>query len=419
MITHKLGILLALTMGLGACQNMENKQETNISQQYKQGSFAYDLDFLKSKGEVFVLTNRSGEAQVVVSAKYQGKVFTSTAEGPGGKSFGWINYQAFDGEQDPHMNAYGGENRLWLGPEGGKFSIFFAPGSDMEFKNWVTPPAIDTESWELISSNEREVSLQKESTLLNYAGTKLNTRIQRQVRILENEEIERKLGLHLDTAKVKAVGFSTDNTLTNVGKEAWTRESGAPCIWILDMFTPSATTTSILPYNTDVHAGKGLDAQSRVATTDYFGEIPEDRIQYENGVLFFKADGKSRGKIGLGPERAKPIAGSYDAENKILTLTTFDVDPEAVYLNQEWSTDKDPFQGDAVNAYNDGPLEDGSQMGPFYEIESVSPAAFLQAGQSLSHQHQVFHFTGNAASLDQIAQKVLGVSLEKVQEAFQ
>ena len=23
------------------------------------------------------------------------------------------------------MNAYGGENRLWLGPEGGKYSLFF------------------------------------------------------------------------------------------------------------------------------------------------------------------------------------------------------------------------------------------------------------------------------------------------------
>ena len=53
------------------------------------------------------------------------------------------------------------------------------------------------------------------------------------------------------------------------------------------------------------------------------------------------------------------------------------------YLNQEWNIIKPPFSGDAVNAYNDGPLADGSQMGPFYEIETVSPAAFLKPGESI------------------------------------
>ncbi|MGH2624705.1 MAG: DUF6786 family protein, partial [Sphingobacterium sp.] len=85
------------------------------------------------------------------------------------------------------------------------------------------------------------------------------------------------------------------------------------------------------------------------------------------------------------------------------------------YLNQEWTPDKDPFTGDAMNAYNDGPLADGSQMGPFYEIESVSPAAFLKPKEEMSHQHYVFHFTGDELALDEIAQKVLGISLKEVQ----
>ena len=29
-------------------------------------------------------------------------------------------------------------------------------------------------------------------------------------------------------------------------------------------------------------------------------------------VLYFKADGKSRGKLGVVPGKAKPFAGSYD-----------------------------------------------------------------------------------------------------------
>ena len=94
------------------------------------------------------------------------------------------------------------------------------------------------------------------------------------------------------------------------------------------------------------------------------------------------------------------------------------MDSSAKYLNQEWNTTKPTFSGDAVNAYNDGPLADGSQMGPFYEIESVSPAAFLKPGQSLSHKHIVFHFTGNEKELNEIAQKLLGVSLEEIQRNF-
>ena len=84
------------------------------------------------------------------------------------------------------------------------------------------------------------------------------------------------------------------------------------------------------------------------------------------------------------------MAASYDHLNKLLTITTFNISSELPYLNQEWNTDADPFKGDAVNAYNDGPLEDGSQMGPFYELESVSPGAFLSPGQRMEHFHNVY-----------------------------
>ena len=93
---------------------MDSTDSTN----FKEGSFGFDHKFLSKHDSLIVLKNKSGESKVIVSAKYQGKVFTSTAEGDQGRSFGWINYKAFTESVDPHMNAYGGENRLWLGPEG-------------------------------------------------------------------------------------------------------------------------------------------------------------------------------------------------------------------------------------------------------------------------------------------------------------
>lgn len=376
----------------------------------KHGSFGYDKEFLQKKDSGLVLLQSGdGLSQVIVSAKYQGKVFTSTADGLEGKSYGWVNYKAFEGPEDPHMNAYGGEDRLWLGPEGGIFSLYFKPGAKMEFDNWKTPAAIDTEPWTLVNSSKSSVSMSKEMQLLNYAGTTLQIKLDRSVNLLEKENIQSELGVQVPST-VKSVAFQTVNSLTNTGGQAWNEKTGAPCMWNLDMLAPSDTCIIVIPYNEN--------ATGKVATTDYFGEIEKDRIKYSNGILYFKADGKSRGKLGLSPQRAKTMAGSYDAINQVLTIVKFDLHREGKYLNQEWRTDRAPFSGDAVNAYNDGPLADGNQMGPFYELESVSPAAFLKPGEAQVHHHSVFHFSGDKEALNEISQKLLGVSIKEIENKF-
>ncbi len=366
------------------------------------GTFGYDLAFLQKKDSLVILRSSDGLAKAIISPKYQGKVFTSTADGDTGRSFGWINYKTFDAKPDSHMNAYGGEDRLWLGPEGSKFALFFKPGTKMEFSNWHTPAAFDHEKWELLSKNDTEVMLTKNMTLQNYAGTNLNVKVDRNVSLMSRKEIMISMDIQPDST-VKIVGIKTENTITNVGSVAWSTTTGAPCLWNLDMFTPSPGVRVIIPYHDNV--------PGKIATTDYFGQIPPDRVSTEQGFLYFKADGKSRGKLGMPAKRTKGIAGSYDQINNVLTIITFDVDPGAIYLNQEWTPGKDPLIGDAVNAYNDGPLADGTQMGPFYELESVSPGAFLKPGEKMIHNHNVFHFTGSKASLDKIALKVLGVSI--------
>lgn len=407
--------LLMIIMIASSCNDSGQKKSAGSNEQdsYQPGSFGYDVHFLQQHDDsMVVLKNDSGTAQVIVSPKYQAKVFTSTAEGDSGLSFGWVNYKAFSGEPDAHMNAYGGENRFWLGPEGGKFSLFFKPGTQMVFANWKTPAAFDTEPWKITGKTSQSVTLQKTMQLTNYKGTDLEVLVGRSITILTPAEIAEKIGVTPDTS-VRAVAYQTDNIITNTGKAAWTEATGMPCIWMLDMFRPSPATVIVIPF-------KNLRGEpfSKIATTNYFGEIPADRLKHTDSLLFFKADGKSRGKLGIVPGYAKPLAGSYDPRHKVLTIMMFDLDSSAKYLNQEWNTTKPSFDGDAVNTYNDGPLADGSQMGPFYEIESVSPAAFLKPGQSLSHHHAVFHFTGDEKALDALSQKLLGVSLETIQKEF-
>lgn len=384
--------------------------ENTTMKELSKGSFGYDANFLQQRdSSLIVLKSEDGQSQVIISPKYQAKVFTSSADGLNGKSFGWVNYKAFDGPVDAHMNAYGGEDRLWLGPEGGVFSLYFKPGAKMEFANWKTPEPIDTESWSLQSADASKVAMNKSMTLTNYAGTVLKILANRTISLIAPKDINADLGIELPQ-ETKSVAFRTSNSITNNGQNAWDEKTGAPCMWNLDMFTPSEACTIVIPYNNA--------AGGKVATTDYFGEIAKDRVHYENGILYFKADGKSRGKLGIPPARVKNVAGSYDGTDNVLTIVKYDIDPSGKYLNQEWRTDRAPFSGDAMNAYNDGPLEDGTQMGPFYEIESVSPTAFLKPGEKLTHNHNVYHFTGNKSALSEIAKKVLGVSVEEIEKAF-
>ena len=394
-------IILTMSVICASC-----KQPVPHSEPAK-GSFGYDKAFILKHDSTAVILGK-GEAQVLVSAKYQAKVFTSTAEGDTGKSFGWIHYDAFEKPIDPHMNAYGGENRFWLGPEGGAFSLFFQKGAEQKFDNWHTPPAYDSEPWELVKHDDTAATFHKTMQFKNFAGTAFSLTVDRKVKLVQPNAFQLLLGIDVPTA-VKAVGYRTENTVTNTGNFAWDKTTGMPCTWMLDMFPPSDQTTIVIPVK------NGIGAPS---TNDYFGEIPPARLRVLDSVIYFKADGKQRGKLGVHPTRAKNVAGSYDAAHRVLTIILYDVSPLSKYLNQEWRTDKDPFSGDAMNAYNDGPLPTGGQLGPFYELESVSSPHFLAPGHSATHWHSVFHFTGSESDLDYISEKVLGVHIGQIKAAL-
>jgi len=389
------------------------KKDIKVSQnQFEKGTFGYDLQFLQSKDSVIVLAK--GDAQIIVSPKYQGKVFTSTTSGAEGKSFGWINYKALSSDSIvPHINAYGGEDRMWLGPEGGQFSIFFKPGAKMVFDNWQTPAGLDTEPWKLVSKDSVQVMMKKELKLENYSGTQFNVVLGRQVKLISDNDLVHLLGITPE-AGMKWVGFESQNTLTNSGTEKWTKEKGTLCIWMLGMLNPSDSGTVVIPYVQGDEKVLG-----KIATTNYFGEIPANRIKTENGILYFKIDGKHRSKLGLSDKRAGSLAGSYDAINKILTVVKFNK-PESTqgYINQLWEIQKEPFKGDVINSYNDGPLDNGDQLGPFYELETSSPAAFLAPGESITHTQQIFHFVGDEAQLNVVSQKIFGVSINKIKAVF-
>jgi hypothetical protein len=402
--------------GCGAAQQAPSPPEPA-------GQFESDLTFLREHTDVVVLSDASGTAQVVVAPEYQGRVMTSTTGGADAPSFGWIGRAAIVARQrQPHINVFGGEDRFWLGPEGGQFSLYFKPGDPFDLDHWQVPEAIDWGKWDVDSRTANAVHFRKHISLANYTGTRFDMEVSRTIRLLTAEDFAAYLGEPLDAAQgrllgdgVRMVAFESSNTVKNVGRNPWLPESGLVSVWILGMFTPSPDTTIAIPFVAGPESARGP-----VVNDAYFGKVPDDRLRVKESVVFFRGDGQYRSKIGLSPLRARSVAGSYDGKRRVLTLVQYTQPPDAdAYVNSMWEIQREPFKGDVINSYNDGPPAPGKPpLGPFYELETSSPALRLSPAQQHTHVHRTFHLAGSEADLDRIAGATLGVGLAELTGVF-
>ncbi|CAA6679933.1 FIG00412973: hypothetical protein [Lentimonas sp. CC4] len=410
LLTGALGAASLLTVGC------------NSTSMTDAGDYSNDVAFMKQHTPIVLLTQ--GDASVAVAPDYQGRVMTSTYDQQSGPSFGWINRPVIEtglmseedaaGKLEEHIYIFGGEERFWLGPEGGQYALYFKPGDKFEFSDWKTPAVIDTEPFELVKQTNTSASFRKETELMNFSGTVFNMEIERTVSLLDAKATAELLGVELPEG-VRLVGYETDNRITNTGDKAWKPETGLPSIWILGMYNPSPETTVVIPFE------KGGDEALGPRVNDtYFGKVPAEYLRVEKQKLFFKGDGTRRGKIGISPQRSKGIAGSYDAAGQVLNIVTYNVqDAPNGYVNSMWELQDEPYAGDVINSYNDGSPEPGvDPLGPFYELETSSPAAALKPGETMRHVQRTFHIQGSEEALNPLARRLLGAPLETIKTAF-
>jgi hypothetical protein len=377
-------------------------------------TFAQDVAFLKAHKETIELVSADGQSRIAVVPAYQGRVLTSTARGPDGTSYGFIHYPYVEaGKLVPHINIPGGEDRFWMGPEGGQFAIFFKKGDKFTLDDWQTPAPIDSDAYAVASKTDTSVTFRHDCSVSNFSGAKFNVRIDRTVRLVDRAAAAELL--HADLGKTACVAYESENTITNTGEAAWTKDTGLLSIWVLGMYKPSPRATVVIPFRPGTEEDFGP-----VVNDKYFGAISADRLVVRQNVLFFKADGQSRGKIGITPRRARPVMGAYDADRNVLTLVTYTLPPNATdYVNSMWEQQKDPYAGDAANSYNDGPSTPGGKpFGPFFELETSSPAAALAPSASMTHTHRTIHLEGPREDLDRIAKATLNVGLDDIEKVF-
>jgi hypothetical protein len=378
-------------------------------------SFGDDVEFLRRHTETVVLADARGAARVALCPALQGRVAVSTAGGEAGASFGWLNRGLIASRKlVPHMNVFGGADRFWLGPEGGQFSLFFAPGAPQDLAHWQTPAPIDAEPFALADQAQDHAVLHKTMRLTNASGTVFDLEVEREVRLHPADWTWRQTGA-AGNGRVAVVGFETRNRVTNRGPAPWRRETGLISIWIAGTFAPSPSTILVLPYRLPSDSDLGPVVNDR-----YFGRVPAHRLLTREGAVYFRGDGQHRAKIGIPPRYARAALGSYDAGAGLLTIVSY---PQPAgphdYVSSLWEQQSDPYAGDAVNAYNDGPATPGAApFGPFYELETSSPALALGPGESAEHVQRTLHFTGAPGDLDPVARGALGVGVGEITSAF-
>lgn len=372
--------------------------KTNKSKKFKE-----DVSFVQKYQNTITLKNRTSAILIVPS--YEARVMTSTTNSDSSFSNGYLDYDFIKSNSiKKGGNAYGGEDRLWLGPLGSKYTLFY-DGKDIKGENWFIPKAIDAEPYEQLSLTGTSVHFRKNTNLKNNIGTIFNISIDRKIKIFSKSEIENQLHINLPLT-ISSVGFQSKNIITNLGDD-WVEKEGIIAPWVLGMFKGNKKSVTVFPIKNA--QDKNIDIRK------YLNSFSEERMKIKDSALFFKTDGLFRSKIGVPKQHAKSIIGNYDAKNSILTIVTFSFNHHDNFLSSvEKEIDK-LYDGDVVNSYNNS----GKESSPtFFELESAASGKILKSGKTNTHIHNTFHFEGDETALSSLSKQLLGCNLNIIKSRF-
>ena len=371
---------------------------------YKEGSFGKDLSFLNQHIETVVL--KEGERQIIVSSEFQGRVFSSTSKGLDGASYGWFDKRVIASDSAKQsISKVGGVSRIWFGPDQGENNVFGVLDQDTQEVVRVIPIDLEKLPFLILEKSETSIIIGNKMHIKNLKGFDFYIDVKRKIQLLLTKEIESNLKISLNDS-IDFVAYSAETSMTNIGNENWTKEQGLISLWELGCMQPTPKTTVVIPLK-----GK-LDAAN-----SYFTPLDDTRIKIKDNVLFYRADANYFNKIGTLPENSRSYFGSYSPELNLLTVVRYNFIGEEDYVNAI-PDNTDPYKGDVINVFNDGKLGDAGPFGPFYELETSSPARALKVGEDIAHTHETYHFEGSKEALNTISDAVFGVDLETVENTL-
>lgn len=372
--------------------------------------FSELLELLADTGhESFLLTGGSPGREVLCAPSLVGRVMSSTFDARRGNALGWIGVDAIKkGPVDPIFNNFGGEERLWFGPEGSQFGLHFARWPQ-NLTNYRVQPAVSSQAYQVtqISQDRDFLVMEARIELTNLAGTDFKLNVRRTIRMVESCPYSLGGG-----RRVESFGFQSETLVTNVSEFPIRKETGLICCWTLGQHPNIDGCFVVLPFKPG-----SVQRLGKPIRLDYCkdlcpgGIFPRARWSLGKNRALFQSDGKCRTKLAVSPARAVCRLGSVNFDGDELIINDFDCYPELPYVAPYWRhlSAEEILDGEALSCYIDGPDESGQRDGNFYELETLSPALPLQPRESFLHRNRVLHIRGSQASIESIATRFLHV----------
>ena len=370
-----------------------------------------------------VLQGEDQNKVVVVTPELVGRVLCTGLDGIEGYTDcyideGQIKKGAAQSERAGKWSSFGGEERIWLAPEGGKYGLYYQQGEAQEFQNYMVPESLNSTRYQVMGKSEDggSVTFKAPLQLVNYQGTNFDLEIVRKVQILESCPYALGFG-----HKIESVGFETNTWVRNVGDKPLTRESGAIGVWTLGQFPAKDHSVIIVPFRSGPDSLLGPVLNTEYFKTDMIdttkaprGHTYGDYWEVKEDFALVKANGSVMTKIEMGPKRSLGRLASVDLQEFEMTIVEFRMYPELDYVASYWLPyDANPYDGAAISVFV---LSKEAGVPPFYELEVISPALFLQPSEQYQHISRTYHLRGDRDTIAQICQRHLNADLETLQE---
>ena len=243
-------------------------------------------------------------------------------------------------------------------PKAASSRLYFSQGDAFDLDHWQVPEAFDWGKWDVDSKSADAVRFRRRMTLVNYSGTPLDVDVDRNVRLLRPADFATHLGTQLWTGRshggIRIVQHDHERRARAVAAQFGARVR-------LDSRDVHAVSQD--DNHDSLRARRGIDAGPRRQRRVLRQSAVRSPARDKDRSIFFRGDGQYRSKIGLSPSRARSVAGSYDDERHVLTLVQYTRPPDASeYVNSMWEMQREPFKGDVINSYNDGPPAPGNRL---------------------------------------------------------
>jgi len=355
-----------------------------------------------------VLRGTDGQKVVVVVPSLAGRVLCTGSAGLVGPTDSYIlEDQIRKGpiQTGPGViwNNVGGEERIWLGPEGGPHALFFSPGAAQRIENYWIPSALDLAPFQVtdVHRNGQYVTISAPASLNNYAGTHFDLEITRRIEILDDCPFS--AGAYPEFA---FTGFESRTWVRNTGTQAWTRDSGALSIWTIGQFPGRRQTVVLLPFQPGAEAELGPPISMDDYLRMFYPEHPPRREEIGRlgeHCFQFRANGDVMAKAELPTRRCLGRIASLDPDRLEMRIVQASVYPTLDYAcSFVLPTTADPYSGGAMSSFSAARNLDEQS---YYELESLSPALFLGPGETFCHVSRTYHLRGDEQTIMEICRR--------------